>query len=115
MIKQFISAVEGDNHMTSNHWERMIEEVYRDSNINPGEIMRLRDEVNRAEDRVLSADGYEGTMAALCKSFDVTNQLLQDSLLLTNQGKYSDTGQEMIRSVLAANIQLLQATLDAFT
>ena len=101
--------------MTSNQWQKMIDEVYSDANVSPAEIKRLRDEVERAERQVLDADGYEGTIEALCKSFDVTNQLLQESLLRIKKGEYSDTGTEMVHSVLASNIQLLQATLDAFT
>jgi hypothetical protein len=45
----------------------------------------------------------------------VTNQLLQENLLLIRRGKYSEMGRAMVVSMLEANLALLQATIDAFS
>jgi hypothetical protein len=101
--------------MASGTVEKLITEIYQDSKVSPREIMRLRDEVERAEQQVLQAEGMEGVTSALCKSFDVTNQLLQESLLRLRKSDQSDTGRAMVASMLEANIALLQATVDAFS
>ena len=101
--------------MTSGTIEKLITEIYKDSKVTPGEIMKLNHEVERAEQQVLESEPLEGVTSALCKSFDVTNQLLQENLLLVRKGKYSDMGRAMVVSMLEANLALLQATIDAFS
>jgi len=101
--------------MTSGTIEKLVAEIYKDSKVSPGEIMKLSNEVERAEQQVLQSEGTEGVTSALCKSFDVTNQLLQENLLLLRKGKYSEMGRAMVVSMLEANLALLQATIDAFS
>jgi len=101
--------------MTSGTIEKLITEIYKDAKVTPGEIMKLNHEVERAEQQVLESEGLEGVTSALCKSFDVTNQLLQENLLLLRKGKYSEMGHAMVVSMLEANLALLQATIDAFS
>jgi hypothetical protein len=100
--------------MASAAVEKMLKEIYADSRVSPMEVMRLRNEVEQAEQRILQAEGMEGTMSALCKSFDVTNQLMQDSLLQLKKGDYSDMGREMFKAMLEANLALLKANMDVF-
>lgn len=100
--------------MISATMEKLIEEIYADSKISPGEIIKLRKAVDEAAERVLSQEGQEGVVDALCKSFDVTIQLLQESLLKLKKGEYSDMGRAMILSVIEANVALLEANLEAF-
>lgn len=101
--------------MASATIEKLLAEIYEDSKVSPGEIMKLRSEVERAEQQVLQSEGMEGVTGALCKSFDVTNQLLQENLLLLKKSKYSDTGRALVSSMLEANLALLKATIDAFS
>jgi hypothetical protein len=100
--------------MVSASMEKLIEEIYADSRISPGEIVKLREAVAEAAERVLSEAGEEGVLAALVKSFDVTTQLLQETVLRFKKSEYTDLARAMVRSVLEANIALLQANLDAF-
>lgn len=100
--------------MVSASMEKLIEEIYADSRVSPGEIVKLREAVAEAAERVLSEAGDEGVLAALVKSFDVTTQLLQETVLKFKQSEYTDLARAMVRSVLEANIALLQANLDAF-
>ena len=101
--------------MASKYLENLYEKIYSDSSVSPAEIIKLRDAVDRLEKRILEEEGFEGTTATLFKSFDVTNQLLQENLLELRQGEYSDTGREMVYSAVASNIDLLRASLDGFT
>jgi hypothetical protein len=101
--------------MASAAVEKLVAEIYQDSKVSPREIMRLRDEVERAEQQVLQSEGMEGVTSALCKSFDVTNQLLQESLLHLRKSEQSDMGRAMVASMLEANLALLKATMDAFS
>jgi hypothetical protein len=101
--------------MASGTIEKLVAEIYKDSKVSPGEIMKLRDEVERAEQQVLQSEGVHGVTSALCKSFDVTDQLLQENLLLLRKGQYSEMGRAMVLSMLDANLTLLKATIDAFT
>jgi hypothetical protein len=99
---------------TSTTIDRTLRDIYADADVSSEEIIRLRKEVDRAEQRILDEEGLQGIASALFKSFDVTRQLLQESLLRFENGEYSDTGREMVGSALEANIRLLQANVDAF-
>jgi hypothetical protein len=93
---------------------RTLRDIYANADVSPEEIIRLREETDRAEQQILNEEGLQGVASALFKSFDVTHQLLQESLLRFERGEYSDTGREMVGSALEANIRLLQASVDAF-
>jgi hypothetical protein len=100
--------------MASEEVQKLIGEIYQDSKVSPGEIVKLTSEVERAEQQVLQAEGMAGVTSALCKSFDVTNQLLQETLVHFKKTRPTDTGRAAVASMLKANIALLQATVDAF-
>jgi hypothetical protein len=94
--------------------ENNLSSIYADSSVTPDEIIQLRDEVDRATQRILREEGLESSTHALFQSFDVTNQLLQDTLLRFKGEDYSDTAREMIASAIEAHGSLLQANVDAF-
>ena len=94
--------------------EDLLREVYADSRVSPKEVSRLRNAIDDAAEQLLQAEGREGVLDALCKSFDVTNQLLQESLIRSSSGQYTDLGKAIILSLLETHIALLQATLAAF-
>lgn len=100
--------------MVSKNMEQLIKQIYADSEVSVGEVINLHNAVEEAEQRILEHEGDAGVVAALCKSFDVTNQLIQESLLRFELGEYSDLGRAMLRSVLEANVALMQANIDAF-
>lgn len=101
--------------MISQATEAMFAEVYADSRVDPGEMVALQESIDAAEADLLSQDGTEGVYEATCKSFDVTRQLLQHSLLHIRRGDYTTLGQAQLMSVLEANVAFLRATFDAFS
>jgi hypothetical protein len=98
----------------SQNIDKLIEEIYADGKVSVGEIMRLRSAVRERTAAVIAEAGDEGVVAALCKSFDVTTQLLQESLLRVRKDKWTDTGRAIVASMIGAHIELLQANLEAF-
>jgi hypothetical protein len=100
--------------MLSGNTERLLEEIYADSHVTPSEVRRLREAVDQANAALEEVLGREGTFAALGKSFDVTAQLLQESLLRLKREDFTDTAEAVVAAVIAANIAYLQANLDAF-
>ena len=101
--------------MISKATEEMFAEIYADSRVDPAEMVRLQESIDAAEADVLAQEGLEGVYDATCKSFDVTRQLLQHSLLRTRKGDYTTLGQAQLMSVLEANVEFLKATFDAFS
>ena len=100
--------------MLSKNVEQLLQEIYADLDISPIEVVKLREQVNEAEQKILDEEGCEGVVAALFKSFDVTNQLLQETLLKLKKDKYSETGQQMLKAAIVANIIQLKAKLRCF-
>ncbi|MEB3355911.1 MAG: hypothetical protein VKK04_04240 [Synechococcales bacterium] len=97
--------------------EQLLHSIYADSRVSPSEIIRLRKAVDAAEEQIVASTGAHGIVATLFKSFDVTRQLLQDTVLEVRRdekNKYSDEVQAQIQAAIEANIKLLQANLDAF-
>jgi hypothetical protein len=94
--------------------QRAFEEAYADGGVTPRELIELRNAVDEAAERVLEQEGHEGVLDALCKSFDVTSQLIQEVALRVRSGQYSDLGKEMTRSVIESHCGLLSATAAAF-
>jgi hypothetical protein len=98
----------------SANMQRAFEEAYADADISPQELIELRNGVDEAASKVLAQEGYEGALDALCKSFDVTSQLIQDVALHLKSGTYSDLGRASVRSVIEAQTAFLNATARAF-
>jgi predicted RecB family endonuclease len=100
--------------MISAKMQEAFEQAYADARVSPAELIHLRNTVDEAAEKVLAEEGREGALDALCKSFDVTAQLLQDVALRTRSGEYSDLGRAMVRSVIEAQTAFLNATARAF-
>ena len=98
----------------SQNIEKLLQEIYADSQVSPGEIMQLRKAVEAHSAKVLSETEAEGVIAAMVKSFEVTTQLLQESLLKVRKDRWSDLGRAVVASMIEAQIALLQANLKAF-
>jgi hypothetical protein len=92
----------------------LFERVYSDTNVTPSEIVELREAADEAAANVLDEVGREGNLDALCKSFDVTSQLVQLTVLGLKNGKYTELGNAMVMSLIEAHISLLRATQKAF-
>lgn len=98
----------------SQNIEKLLEEIYADSKVTPGEIMKLRSAVEQQTAKVLAETGADGVVEAMCKSFDVTAQLLQETLLKVRKDRWSDLGRAVCASMIESQIALLQANLKAF-
>lgn len=92
----------------------LFERVYSDTNVTPTELIELREAADQAAANVLDEVGREGNLDALCKSFDVTSQLVQLTALDLKDGKYTELGNAMVMSMIEAHISLLRATQKAF-
>jgi hypothetical protein len=100
--------------MISANMQRAFEEAYADGSVSPKELIDLRNTVDDAATKVLEQEGHEGALDALCKSFDVTSQLLQGVALQLKSGTYTDLGKTLVRSVIESQVAFLNATARAF-
>jgi hypothetical protein len=100
--------------MISKNLEKLLQEIYADTQVSPQEIIELRNAADEVASKVLEQEGHEGVVDALCKSFDVTTQLVQEVTLRLKRGDYTDTGRALVGALLEAHVALLRATLKAF-
>lgn len=98
----------------SGNMKELLERIYSDTRVSPQELIELREAADAAVAKLLDEVGREGTLDALCKSFDVTNQLVQEVALRLKDGEYSDLGRAMVVSAIESQIALLKATTKAF-
>jgi RNA-binding protein YhbY len=98
----------------SQNTEKLIEEIYADSKVTPGEITKLRQAVAEQTAKVIAEIGEGGVASAMTKSFEVTEQLVQETLLKVRKDKWSDLGRAHVASMIEAHIALLQANVKAF-
>lgn len=100
--------------MISAKMQEAFQKAYADGDVSPRELIELRKAVDEAAEKVLDHEGHEGALDALCKSIDVTAQLIQEVALRLKAGDYSDTGRAMVRSVIESQSAFLNATARAF-
>jgi hypothetical protein len=98
----------------SQKMQQAFEAAYSDTEISPQELISLRETVDQAANELLEQEGSEGALDALCKSFDVTSQLIQHVALGVRSGTYSDLGKTMVASVIESQVAFLNATARAF-
>lgn len=104
--------------MATETLQDLLTSIYADSRASPVEVMKLTKAVDEAEQQIVTSIGQHGAIASLFKSFDVTRQLLQDSVLEVRKDakkKYDDAAKKQITAAIEANINLLKANLDAFS
>lgn len=78
--------------MATDTLQQQVEAIYADGKVSPVEMVKLTKAVDEAEAQVVASTGVHGLVATLFKSFDVTRQLLQESVLdvrKDEKGKYS--------------------------
>ncbi len=100
--------------MLSVEFEKLVNEIYADSKVTPAEVIKLRRAVDEAVEGLLRDEGHHGVFDALFKSFDVTDQLLQECMLKLRKGDYTATAKARVVSALRAHLALLEATVKAF-
>lgn len=89
-------------------------EIYSDSKLSPEEFIEFRTLSERAMVNLLSIDGDEGFSNALCKSFEVTNQLLQSTLLKAKRDKENKALKDALADVVFSQMELLKANAALF-
>jgi len=100
--------------MISTKMQEAFEAAYSDTEISPAELIDLRETVDRAATDVLEQEGFEGALDALCKSFDVTSQLIQDVALRLKSDTYTDLGRTKVAALIESQVAFLNATARAF-
>jgi hypothetical protein len=93
---------------------QLLEEIYSDSRVAPSEVIQLRKYFERAMIDLLNIDGDEGVTNALCKSFEVTNQLLQEALLKARRNKENKDFKNALEKVIESEIELMKANHAVF-
>jgi hypothetical protein len=94
--------------------ERMFEEIYADSKVTPGEVLKFRNKITEIANDLIVSEGNHGILEAFCKSLDVSIQLMQETLLNIKRGEYSSKSNEAILHLLEAYISLMKINFDAF-
>lgn len=94
--------------------EQIIDEIYADSTVSPLEYIELKKYADRAMVELLVVEGDEGTTNALCKSFEVTNQLLQLTLLKMKREKENTVFKEALIKLIDSQIVLLEMNTTLF-
>ena len=89
-------------------------EMYGDSKLSPKEIIEFRKLSERTVVNILQLDGDQGTTNALCKSFEVTNQLLQMTIIKARKDKDNLTYKSLLSDVIFAQMELLKANIVLF-
>lgn len=96
----------------NNALSKLIDEIFSDGKISPKELMELKKLSERAVIDLLQIDGDDGTTNALCKSFEVTNQLLQ--LTLLNAKRKDDDYQQALSDMIDSQIELMRSNYQLF-
>jgi hypothetical protein len=89
-------------------------EIYADNKVSSKEIIAYRKVSERAMVDLLNIDGDEGTTNALCKSFEVTNQLLQTTLLRAKRKNDDREFQKALKKLVHSQIELLKLNRASF-
>ncbi|MBC8109941.1 MAG: hypothetical protein H7Y04_02660 [Verrucomicrobia bacterium] len=97
-----------------NKLEALLEEIYKDGKVSPKEIIEIRRQSERNMVELLAIAGDEGVINALCKSFEVTTQLLQASLLKVRKGEASAEAKQAILNLIDSQMALIKANYEAF-
>jgi hypothetical protein len=93
---------------------KILEEIYADSKVTPAEVLKYRNKIAEIADDLIKTEGSQGILEAFCKSIEVSNQLLQETLLKIKRGEYSIKAKAEIHQLLEAYIHLLKVNFDAF-
>ena len=94
--------------------EKLVNEIYEDSNVSPLEVIKLRKFCESAIVALLKAEANNGLVDAMCKSFEVTTQLLQQSLLKIKKANDNAESKKALILVIESQIELLKVNLSAF-
>ncbi|WP_155854896.1 hypothetical protein [Cellulophaga baltica] len=93
----------------------MKKEIYAYNKVSPKEILAYRKVSERAMVDLLNIDGDEGATNALCKSFEVTNQLLKSTLLRAKTKNEDRPFQKALEKLIHSQIESLKLNKTLFT
>lgn len=95
--------------------EQMINEIYADAKVSPSEVIKLNKFAEETIDKLISFEGGDGVSSAMCRSFQVTNQLVQSTLLKMRKNKETEERKKIFKKVIEAQIELLKANMELFS
>ncbi len=90
----------------------LIADIYAETSADLDELTQLRARIDQVQ-REVSESEQDDIVVAASKSFDVTRILVEQGIYKTRHRGRDDIDQSRLRSVVAANVAYLQATLSA--
>ncbi|MDQ4038714.1 MAG: hypothetical protein M3313_10320 [Actinomycetota bacterium] len=99
--------------MGRNDTHGLIAEIYGNSGADVDQLTQLRDRLDQVQSEVDEQDGPGGIVVATSKAFEVTRILVEEGILKTRHRGQGPVDHSRLRSIVAANLDYLQATLGA--
>jgi len=88
-----------------------IAEIFADSGADVHELTQLRNRIDEVQAKVEEQDGSGGIVVATSKAFEVTRILVEEGVMKTRHRGRDPVDQSQLRSIVAANLDYLRATL----
>ena len=98
--------------MNNNALQKLINDIYADSNVSPLEYIQFKTVSDVAVTELLEIEGDGGTTNALCNSFEITNHLLQLTLLKMLYDAGNQAYKDSLMKVINSQIELLKLNVD---
>ena len=95
--------------------EKIISDIYADTKVSPKEVIELNKFAKRAIEDLLSIEGDNNVTSAMCKSFEITNQLVQTTSIKMRKQQESLLVKNLLKRVIESQIELLEANMKLFT
>ena len=94
--------------MNNNALQKMINDIYADSNVSPLEYIQFKTVADMAVAELLEIEGDGGTTNALCNSLEIPNHLLQLTLLNMLYDEGNHAFKNSLMKVINSQIELLK-------
>ncbi|WP_440881299.1 hypothetical protein [Tenacibaculum sp. C7A-26P2] len=95
--------------------EKIISDIYADAKVSPKEVIELNKFAKRAIEDLLSIEGDNSVTSAMCKSFEITNQLVQTTSIKMRKQQESLLVKNLLKRVIESQVELLEANMKLFT
>ncbi len=99
--------------MSRKNTRDLIAEIYADSGADLDELARLRDRVDEVQSEVVEQEESDGIVVATGKAFEIIRILVEEGVVKTRHRTQGPVDHSPLRSIVAANIAYLRATLEA--
>jgi hypothetical protein len=99
--------------MSRKNTRDLIAEIYADSGADLDELARLRDRVDEVQSEVVEQEESDGIVVATGKAFEIIRILVEEGVVKTRHRTQGPVDHSQLRSIVAANLAYLHATLGA--